>query len=175
MAASDESMADSAKNGGQWEGYSDFETVSASIGNSIDNALAAYAELEGLHREGGKVKTNQAAHARSQIKLAALKLVPELQSDAPNVKAYREILARWLGVESVEYEVDGPEDGYFDRLGSTRLSTECPDWLEDWVIDIRTAGWKLGYLQAGRQSEGEEDNPIEASARKMVEDIINAK
>lgn len=175
MASSEGSETKSAESNGQWEGYSDYQTVSASIARSIDEALSAYTELESMHMEGGKVKDMQAARARSKIKLAAMKLVPELDSDARNVEQYRQILCRWLGSGRVDFEVDGPEDGYFERLNDTRLSRECPDWLENWVLDIRTAGWELGYLRAGRQSEAEEDDPIEASARKMIEDILSSK
>jgi len=171
MAAPDGDASANGSSNGRFEGYSHYQTVSSSIAESIDEALSAYAELESLHAEGAKVRGEQAARARSRIKLAALKLVPELREDAHHNEEYQQMLARWLGSIEVEqkdgepktvhpeFSHDGPENGFFDGLGDIRLQQACPGWLEEWVIDIRTAGWEIGYLQAGRSVSPEPDVP----------------
>src|SRR6056297_149462 len=80
-----------------WEGYSDYQSVSNSIARSIDNAIEAYTLIESIHNENARISSTQAAKARSKIKLAALKIVPELREDAPTNELYQEILARWNG------------------------------------------------------------------------------
>lgn len=162
MDAANGSDSSNGASNGRFEGYAHYQTISNSIAESIDEALSAYAELDSLHAEDAKIGAQQAARARSRIKLAALKLVPELREDAHHNEQYQEILARWHGALDIEQE-DGkpktvqpdfptaaPEGGYFEALAEIRLQRECPPWLEDWVIDIRTAGWEIGYLQAGR-------------------------
>jgi len=155
----------------RFQGYSHYKNVSEGIAESIDEALSAYTELEGLHAEGAKVRGEQAARARSRIKLAALKLVPELRGDAAQNEEYQQMLARWIGRFELEikdgetktivpeFPHDAPEGGYFSGLRDIRLQQQCPDWLEDWVIDIRTAGWEIGYLQAGRSVSPDPDLP----------------
>jgi len=222
MAEPTENGSSNGSSNGRFEGYSHYQTVSSSIAESIDEALSAYTELDSLHAENAKVGAQQAARARSRIKLAALKLVPELREDAHHNEQYQQILARWHGgfkidtaetqsaeeevqpgeleaedeeveeetedVEEFEDDSEGeleeeelseeekakqeqkeeiqpnfphetPAAGYFDALSEIRLQQECPDWLEDWVIDIRTAGWEIGYLQAGRSVSPEPDVP----------------
>lgn len=171
-----EGMNDERGNGdgggnGRFEGYSHYKTISSSIAESIDEALDAYARLEASHAEGTKISAKEAAWARSRIKLAALKLAPELRGDAHHNEQYRKMLARWHGGfefvnddgegETVDPEFPTPaaDGGYFEALKEIRLQQQCPDWLEDWVIDIRTAGWEIGYLQAGRSVSPEPDVP----------------
>lgn len=168
-----------------WEGYSHYKSVSASITETIDEALEAYTRLDSLHREDVKLSRElryEVAEDRAKIKLAALKLVPELREDAPNKEQYRQILARWLG--SFELKRDGkiekkvqpqfpnepPDGGYFSALDKIMLHDECPTWIGDWVIDIRTAGWELGYLKAGRQKKDTSGlDPAEEQASAMFE------
>jgi len=162
----------------RWEGFSDYQTVSNSIVRSVDEALDAFTILQSLHTEGAKVKPRQAAQARAKILSAALRLVPELRDDAPDNEQYREILARWLG--SVEFdeetytadlsEYDGDFDGGFiDELDRVQLNARSPGWLYQFVVDIRTAGWHLGYLQAGRTISESNLEPADEQAREMFE------
>lgn len=171
MAEPTENGSSNGSSNGRFEGYSHYKTISSSIAESIDEALSAYAVLDSLHAEGAKVGSQQAARARSRIKLAALKLVPELRGDAHHNEQYQQMLARWHGSFEVEqedgppkkvqpeYPTSTPDGGYFEALSEIRLQQHCPEWLEDWVIDIRTAGWEIGYLQAGRSVSPEPDLP----------------
>jgi len=88
-----------------WDGYSDYKTVSKSIVDATQNAINAYAELESRHAEGAKVQQRMAARARMHIKAAALQLLPELQRNSESNEQYQKILARWTG------ETDSSDDG----------------------------------------------------------------
>lgn len=144
-----------------WEGYSDYRTVSQAIARSIDEALEAYAGLDSLHAESARVQPEQAAQARASILSAALRLVPELEADKDTNDEYEKILNDWQG------EADD-EDGYIDQLDEVRLQQTCPAWLYDMVLQIRSAGWHLGYLQAGRRVQDDPD-PDERQAKSMFE------
>lgn len=164
----------------RWEGFSDYQSVSASIVSSIDDAIDSFATLQSLHVEGARVKPEQAARARANVLAAALRLVPELRDNADTSEIYQDILSRWLGEIEVEdeqitgnfseYEGDNHiEDGFIEALNHVQIHTESPDWLHQFVVDIRTAGWELGYLQAGRTVSESNLEPADEQARDMFE------
>lgn len=178
--------SESGKGGSYWEGYSHYKTVSQSITDTIDEALEAYARLDSLHKEDVKLtrgdSRKEVADARAKIKLAALKLVPELREDATTKEQYQHILARWNGSYELDREEgsikkvqpqfpnDPPEGGYFSALDKIMLHDQCPNWLGDWVIDIRTAGWELGYLKSGRKAQDKSGlDPADEQATAMFE------
>lgn len=154
----------------RWEGYSDYASVSNRVAASIDDAIDAYAYIESLHVENARVRPRHAAEARSRIVGAAIKLLPELHANTADTETdengeqdvYGEILTRWT--ESYE---DG--DGLLERLKREQLQQACPDWLGVLVRDIRTAGWEIGYLQAGRTISESNLEPAEEEARQMFE------
>lgn len=158
----------------RFEGFSDYQAVSGSIARAVDDALEAYTEIQSLHVEHARVNAEQAALARSKILAAALRLVPELREDAPEDEQYQQILARWLGSVTIGEETITPSEdievseGYIEALNGIRLRDECPLWLYQFVIDIRTAGWELGYLQAGRKVKTDDGlDPAEKEAKDM--------
>jgi hypothetical protein len=140
----------------RWRGYADYRTVSIRVAQSIDSALDAYARIHGAHAEGASIEPELAAEARGRIMSAALKLIPELQQDRDSVEQYDTILERWEG-----------DDGFVSRFAQLSLQDQCPGWMHQFVIDIRTAGWELGYLQAGKREAGEPDNHVDAEATSM--------
>lgn len=142
-----------------WEGYSDYEFVSRRMSIAIDEAVDAYAKIRAMHQENARIRSQPAAKARSHISAAAMRVLVEMENQDSD--QYEEILERWQDGEN------GDEDGYLDKLDSVRLQTECPDWLYQMVKDIRTAGWELGYLQAGRQTRERTDDSPEAEASEM--------
>lgn len=184
MSTNGESPAGDSSSAGRYEGYSHYKTVSNSITQSIDEAIEAYALIESFRREGIKVRRDKGidteiARSRAKIKLAALKLVPELKEEAETNDHYKDILARWRGSYKSE-RADGEsetitpnfnssqlESGYFEAFDNVQLTHECPTWLEDWIIDIRTAGWELGYLKAGRRAEEPSEGFEPADVKEM--------
>lgn len=147
--------------GTRWEGYADYQRVSIRIGKSIDDALDAYAELDSRHQEAARIPPAVAAEARSSILSAAMRLVPELEADrAVDDTPYDEILARWQGT--------GDRPGFLQRLNETQLQEECPSWLFQMTLDIRTAGWHLGYLQAGRTESNRDENDPKVQVNDML-------
>jgi hypothetical protein len=146
----------------KWEGFADYQRVSIRIGQSIDDALDSYAELDSRHQEGAQVSADVAASARRDILSAAMRLIPELKNDREVDDApYDDILTRWEG--GVE------EDGYLKRLNEVNLTRSCPAWLFQMALDIRMAGWHLGYLQAGKTESQDPDDPTNMQVNKMLD------
>ena len=148
-----------------WQAYGDYQSVSQRVAQSIDDAIDAYAQIQSLHQEGARVKSEPAAEARSRILSAALKLIPELEHDK---QKHSEILERWQTDGSVASE-DDDELGFVKRLNTVQLTRSCPDWLHQFVIDIRTAGWELGYLKAGRSVDEEPDDIEDRDTERLFE------
>lgn len=142
-----------------WEGYSDYQRVSQRFAMSIEDAVDAFATLKARHHEEVRVKAIQAASARRHIEGAALRLRVEMEQDRGEKELYAEILDDWEG-----------ENGYLQRFGEIRLENSCPSWLDDFVEDIRRAGWHLGYLQAGRSVRTQAEDPAEQEAKSMLHD-----
>lgn len=154
----------------EWDAYSDYKFVSYHVSSAINNAIDAYASLQSLHDEHTKITAQQAANARQPILSSAMHLQHELEREAersPN-SDYENILDDWTknGVDE--------DTGYIQGLRETDLQNQCPDWLQGFVLQIRRAGWELGYLKAGRYEDREEDDARE-SARGMIEDILKSK
>jgi len=142
----------------RYEGYSDFNVVSRNVANAVDNAVDSYAQIQSLHCEGKNVKPELAAEGSAHILGAALRLLPELKADSESVEKYEQMLEDWDG-----------DDGYIERLKGTSLISSSPDWLGDFVVDIRAAAWHLGYLKAGRSVEQELEDPVERDVEKLFE------
>jgi hypothetical protein len=151
--------ATATQNGTIWEGYSHYKSVSKSVAQTIDNAIEAYALLDSLHTEHAQITPDTAAEARSYILGAVLKLKPELERDRDEKDVYKEILSRW--------EDGDDDDGYITQLHSTELQQNMPGWMFQLLMDIRTAGWELGYLKAGRSSKEEPEDVVDAEVKKM--------
>lgn len=151
--------SDDGDGGKVWDGYSDYQTISSRIGRNVFNAIDAYADIHSLHTEGARVSAREAATARAEILSAALSLKPELESQYKTNDDIADIVDRWdNGRGGAGSGIDVPDEGFIDAFNDTRLSTENPEWLYQFVIDIRRAGWELGYLKAGRHEEtGERD------------------
>jgi hypothetical protein len=145
----------------RWDGYSDYRTISLRMASAVSDALDAYSRIDSAHAEGAKVSPELAARLRSRIQYAVMELIPELEQDREAVDEYDEILTRWKDGE-------GDTPGVVSRLDDVSLRTECPGWLFQIMLDLKTAGWKLGYLQAGRV-ESEPDDPVEAETDDMFE------
>lgn len=158
----DESVYDQTT---EWEGFSHYETVSRNISKSISDAMDAYAWLQGAHKEGASVRPDLAADARADILSAAMRLHVEMRQErAQGNSTYDEILERWDGDE-------GGGNGYIARFHGVRVTEEVPSWMLQFVSDIRTAGWLLGYLQAGRRSKKQAGGPVESETEAMFEGL----
>lgn len=144
--------------GTRWEGYADYQVVSRQVASSIDRAIEAFARVEGAHIEDAPLDKTTAAEARGRIRAATIKLIPEMRADRKEVDTFDEILSRWHG-----------EDGLLAAFRDARLRRECPAELHQLVIDIKTAGWELGYLKAGQTASNDEHDPVE----KQSESIFN--
>jgi len=144
----------------QWEGYSDYQTISQRITASIHDAIEAYAAIERAHMEGARPDPQTAARAGSRIMTAAMIVQTELDTFSDENDEYEELLDKFQG-----------DDGYTARLKQVQLRSECPDWLHEFVADIRRAGFELGYLQAGRRNKQREKTGPTDEAREMFANL----
>jgi len=142
--------------GTYFEGYTDYRKISMGVARSIDQAVDAYNYLDSCHQEGAVIDVDLASQARGRIRAAAMKLIPEMRSDKDiKNKPYADILERWT-------EGDEEGDGFLKRLDQVRLTESSPGWLFDFVLDLRTTGWELGYLKAGKQRQNGSVSPERA-------------
>jgi len=149
---------------GGFEGYSDYRFVSRRVAESVDEAISAYALLESLHVENAGADPHDIARARARIVSAAMRLVPEMEAErGDESKPYDGILTKWQ---------DGGEDGdgYLIRMRDQSLYEENPDWLHDFVTDIRRAAWHIGYLKAGRRESSAPDS-VEEEVQSVFEGL----
>jgi hypothetical protein len=142
-----------------FEGYSDYQSVSKDIGQAVRDAIDAYAYIDGRHSQGARVRATNAASAYRRILGAAIRLLPELKRDAETKDELGEIYNDWTGKDG--------DDGRIDQLQSLSFQSPPPDWLFEFVVQIREAAWELGYLQAGRSRKAEQDDPVEQEANSM--------
>lgn len=154
------SDAESGGRNTRWEGFSNYQNVSDRVARSVHDAIEAYAVVDSRHAEGARIRPPMAAEARAKILAPALRLKVEMQKERENDDEYDSILNDWEG-----------EEGYLSKLDETRLQRECPDWLTDFVEGIRTAGFRLGYLQAGRTVKEEPDDEVEAETERMFDKL----
>jgi hypothetical protein len=145
----------------RWEGFSNYQSVSDRIARSIHDAIEAYAVIDSRHAEKARIKPGMAAQARAKILAPALRLKVEMAADRnENVDEFDEILDRWAG-----------DDGFLEKLEEVQLQRKCPDWLSTFVEDIRSAGYELGYLQAGRTVKEKPDDPVERDTEEMFDNL----
>lgn len=151
-------------NGRRYEGYTDYQSQSERIATAIDRAVAEYARLQRAHAEQAKISSDEAAEASRHILAAALRLLPELRDQRAAESVFDEIVVRWTDDEPKDDDIDpeelrpqGMSRPMLDVFMGEQLHRSCPEYLQDFVEDIRTAGWELGYLQAGRHSEKNEE------------------
>lgn len=162
MTTPDHNGNQSNGRGSYYEAYSDYYQVSQSVAKSIGEAIDAYATLEAAHTEGASLRPDEAAKCRRDILAAAMRLVTEMEQDGDEKEIYAEILTRWRG--------DGESDGFLRELQQQQLNNGLPHWMFQFVMDIRRAGWELGYVRAGREKKKEPDDPAEAEALQMIKD-----
>lgn len=144
----------------RYDAFADYQSVSQSVARSIDQAVEAWAQVHSLHAADQRVPGHQAAEAAARLLTAATKLQPELEEDRERVGAYDDILSDWKG-----------EDGYVEELKATSFERGCPEWTHEFVLQIRRAGWHLGYLQAGRQETDETEDWVEGPVEEMLSDL----
>lgn len=145
-----------SESGTRWEGYSDYEIVSRQVATSVDRAIEAFSRIEAAHIEDAAIDKSTAAEARGRIRAATMKLIPEMEADREDVEQYDTILSRWEG-----------EDGLLVAFREASLRRECPGELYQLVLDIKTAGWELGYLKAGRTASTEPEDTVEAEVESI--------
>lgn len=126
----------------QWDAYSDYQLVSQRVTRSISDALDAYVLIDAGMKTGYKLRAQEEAELRADILGAAMRLRIELENERESREVYDEILSDWEG-----------DEGYISRFRKMNLEGQPGAWLEEFITQIRRAGWELGYLKAGREEE----------------------
>lgn len=134
----------------RYQGYTNLQNVSDRVSRTIEDGVAAISRLDSAHNENAQVRPDSAAQNRAAIVEAMVTLTHELEKDRDTVHQYDDILTRW-------WDGDGDEPSYMQRLQQTQLTETRPGFLIQLGLDLRTAGWELGYLRAGQQSLAEAD------------------
>lgn len=145
----------------EWNAYSDYQTVSQWVAESINEATHSYVKLSSAIRSGYKISPEEETHLRADILLGAMAVRTELEHNRQQREIYDEILSRWEG-----------EDGFVTRFRELQLPKEYEPWIEQFIEDIRRAGWELGYLKAGREDEVTENGDgFDGELRDMIDQI----
>jgi hypothetical protein len=144
----------------QWEGYSDYQSVSRRVASSVEDALDAFAEIDAAYSQGAPLDATMAAEAHSLILGAAVRVKIEMEDNRDQKPVYDDILGRWSG-----------EEGYINQFRDTALVDELPGFTFQFVEDIRRAAWHLGYLKAGRTDTEYEGDDTERAEREMFQDL----
>lgn len=149
--------------GTTWEGYSNYQAVSRDIAKSVSEAGDSFAWLQARHIEGASLEPARVAEERSNILGAAHRLYVEMAQEVEENgdETYEEMLERWGGPLC-------EANGRLDQLREVSLVYELPGWLQQFVVDIRTAGWQLGYLKAGRRTREKPDDPVEEEIEETL-------
>lgn len=144
----------------RWDGFADYQTVSARISRSIHDAIEAATTVERAHKEGAGVDPQLAARASADILSAAIKMQTELGRYKGGNPEYADL-----------YESFDGDDGHVQKLRDVSLRDESPEWLFEFVVDIRRAGFELGYLKAGREETENTDTGPKSDAKEMFTDL----
>lgn len=154
----------------EYEGYSDYKHVSQSIIGTINDACTALSDFRASDLSGAKIK-NEKMKMHGDILNACWQLRVELEHEATDGDGVDnwadEILTQWHGDS-------GGDDGWVDIMQQTQTA-RVPDeqFLGDLANSIRRAGWKLGYLKAGRETETDDDegDADDAQVTEIIEEM----
>jgi len=159
-------MMAAEEDGTTWDAYSDYKDVSNRLTKSIDSAIEAFSLLDQAKQTGYKVPAKVMMQERAEIVAAAMRLRVELEAEAERDEEYAtDILEKWTGV--------GDEPGYLTQFRTAPPGgTAELEFLEEFATDIRRAGWHLGYLQAGREQEKENQGESgDSEVYQMIEEM----
>jgi hypothetical protein len=140
-----------------FDGYSDYQSVSKDIGSAVADAIDAYGYLIASDGRNNRQKKTR-AHGR--ILAAAMRLLPEMEQSKSVKPELEEIYQRWVGDSEAE-------QGYLEMLEDADFGRQAPEWLTDFVFEIRKAAWKLGYLRAGKEKT-KQDQEIDTKQSEQM-------
>lgn len=157
----------------KFSAYSNYRNVTGAVASAIDEAGDAYAFAAARKAENKSLQSRDAIRLRRYIKKAAMMLLPELRANADADEVYEKILQRWEEDGAAgEVAPDGGDEWPPFLRGieevNLRGPQQMPPWVEQFVRDIRRAGWEIGHLQAGEKTESHSGDHIEDQVDKML-------
>ena len=157
----------------EFSAYSNYRNVTGAVASAIDQAGDAYAYAAARKAEGKGLRSDDAVRLRRYTKKAAMMLLPELRANAEAGDVYQQILDRWEADGTAgDVVADGGEEWppYLRGIEVVELRgpQPLPPWLDQFVRDIRRAGWKIGHLQAGETKESHKGDHMQDQVDKML-------
>ena len=141
----------------EWKAYSDYNSVSERVADSIADAVDSLSTIaaKGVANETQK---NVETQNRSAVLSAVTFLRTELENERDSKEVYDEILTRWEG-----------QEGHLQLFRTMDIrQLESEPWLQQFAEDIHRAGWELGYLKAGREEKKTSGgDPYDGQVRDM--------
>jgi len=143
----------------EYEAYSDYDLVSRRVTAAVHSAVEAYSRAMQDQTSGVKVATFERVRRRAAILEAATILQAELDAITTTGRVGK-VARDWSG-----------RDGHVEKLRRTdRLAR--PDWVGEFVGQIRFIARELGYLKTGKTvtvaDETDEFAEVEAVLEEMV-------
>lgn len=132
----------------RWSSFADYETIVETVAERVEVAIDAWGHLNACESQRISVTNGTAIEAKKALAGAGVRIKPEVRHNK-DVEPFDEIWGRWEG-----------EEGHVAMLQRADFIEDVPGWLDQYVDDLTTAAWELGYLQAGREepAEPEEDD-----------------
>jgi hypothetical protein len=126
------------------------------VAERVELAIDAHGHVTACYSQRIGVTNGSAIEAKKAMLGAGERIKPEVRHNR-DVEPFDEIWERWEG-----------EDGHIARLREVDLIEESPSWLDQYIDDLTTAAWELGYLQAGREEPAEPDED-EVKVREVID------
>lgn len=142
-----------------FEGYSDYSSVTKDINDAVARALDGYGEIVGK----GRVDQATCDRAVPALLAAGMRLLPEIEESKAAKPELQEIYTRWVGEEGAE--------GYIDEIGKVNTNHIPESTIQQFTFDVRKAAFKLGYLKAGEQRNGESTDVDDQQSEQMFDNL----
>ena len=123
---------------------------------AVHSAVEAYSRAMQDETAGAKVSTFERVRRRAAILEAAVILQAELSAISPTGRVGK-VAADWSG-----------RDGFVEKLRRTDRLAQ-PDWVGEFVGQIRYVARELGYLKTGETTQTEDS---ESDAHKLVMETL---
>lgn len=142
-----------------FEGYSDYKSVTKDINDAVARALDGYGAIVGK----GRVDQATCDRAVPALLAAGMRLLPEIEESKAAKPELQEIYTRWVGEKDAE--------GFIDEVTKVHGNHIPEKTIQQFAFDIRKAAFKLGYLKAGEQRNGESTDVDNQQSEQMFDNL----
>lgn len=140
----------------KWSSYSDYEKVVESVADRVERAIDAFGHLNACQSQRIAVSDGSAVGTKKALIGVGVRLKPEVRMNR-HVEPFDDVWDRWEG-----------EDGMVSDLYDADFVEDVPSWLPQYIEDVTTVAWELGYIKAGREEPSDPDED-EVAARELIQ------